>query len=127
MSESEEKAQNNAKGYRYTSPVRPMFEKFSKQKDVTFIYGEPIEFKSQCIVPVAKANYSFGGGGGSGANPKDGEGQGEGSGGIVSVKPLGAYHISADCVRFKPILDLKVILTAISGITLGLVLLLRKK
>lgn len=127
MDESKSSSQHESNKSRYISPVKPMFDKFSKQKDVTFIYGEPIEFKNQCIVPVAKANYSFGGGGGSGASKRDGEGQGEGSGGIVSVKPLGVYNISANRVRFKPILDLKLILTAFSGITLGLALLLRRK
>ena len=127
MKRGSEKIMNESNKSHYTSPVKPMFDKFSKQKDVTFIYGEPIEFKNQCIVPVAKANYSFGGGGGSGASKEDGEGQGEGSGGIISVKPLGVYNISANRVQFKPILDLKIILTAFSGITLGLALLLRRK
>lgn len=127
MNEPEKSFETETNTNHYTSPVKPLFEKFSKQKDVTFIYGEPIVFKNQCIVPVAKANYSFGGGGGSGVNNGEGEGQGEGSGGIISVKPLGVYNISADRVRFKPILDLKLIIAALSGLTLGLAVLLRKK
>ena len=116
----------------YQSPVRPVFDKFSKHKDVTLIYGEPISYEKQCIVPVAKLNYSFGGGGGGGntLNTEEEEasfGEGEGGGGIISVRPLGVYKMTADRLQFKLVIDVKFLVTIFSVLTLGMTLLLRKK
>lgn len=47
MNQSKETSQNKDKKDNYVSPVRPIFEKFSKDKDVTLIYGEPISFENQ--------------------------------------------------------------------------------
>jgi uncharacterized spore protein YtfJ len=115
----------------YASPVRSIFDKFSKNKDVTFIYGEPIIHGKQCIVPVAKLRYSFGAGGGGGdetsTDDKTAHGQGEGGGGHFSVRPLGVYKMTGDHIQFKPAIDLKFILTLFSVLTLGVTWLLRKK
>lgn len=114
------------------SPIKTMFDKFANHKDVTLIYGEPISHEKQCIVPVAKMNYSFGAGGGKGTNTNKGEtsleqGEGEGGGGIITVKPLGVYEMKNDCVRFKPVIDLKFISIIFSVLALGMTLILRKK
>lgn len=114
----------------YKSPIRTMFDKFTKHKDVTFIYGEPISQGKQSIIPVAKMNYYFGGGGGKGTNAESDEtshGQGEGGGGIVSVKPLGVYKMTDNKVRFKPIIDVNFMLIIFSVLTLGLAFFMRKK
>src|SRR5699024_11777816 len=91
--------------------------------------GEPISYEKQCIVPVAKLNYSFGGGGGGGNTLNTGEeegsfGQGEGGGGIISVKPLGVYKMSADRLQFKPVIDVKFLVTLLSVLTFVMTLLL---
>lgn len=44
------------------SPVRPIFEKFSTDRDVSLVYGEPIEMHGRTIIPVPKVKYSIGGG-----------------------------------------------------------------
>ena len=48
----------------YQSPIARIFEKFSRQQDVSLIYGEPINFENKKVLPVAKINYIVGGGGG---------------------------------------------------------------
>lgn len=114
------------------SPIKTMFDKFANHKDVTLIYGEPILHEKQCIVPVAKMKYSFGAGGGKGTNTNKGkttleQGEGEGGGGMISVKPIGVYEMTTSHVRFKPVIDISFIGTIITVLTLGFILLLRKK
>jgi len=131
MNHSEETVRERGKGSIYRSPVRSVFDKFGKNKDVTLIYGEPISHEKQCIIPVSKMSYFFGGGGGGGetnaTEDKTSIGQGEGGGGFFSIRPLGVYKITADRVRFKPAVDLKFILTIFSVLTLGVTFLLKKK
>ncbi|WP_110938596.1 spore germination protein GerW family protein [Salipaludibacillus neizhouensis] len=92
----------------YESPVRPLFEKFSKGRDVTLIYGDPIELGDMKILPVAKVNYSFGGGGGKSlGTEKAPPSEGEGGGGHVSITPVGVFHISPTETIFKPVKDVK--------------------
>src|SRR5690625_1027724 len=78
------------------SPIQIIFDKFSKQKDVELVYGEPITYGKQCIVPVAEVSYSFGVGSGEETSQDDEENEktnetmleiGEGGGGHISVKP----------------------------------------
>ncbi len=128
MRDTEGTPQNEEEKNVYQSPVRPIFDKFARHKDVTLIYGEPVSYENRCIIPVAKMSYSFGAGGGGGANTEKNEsGQGEGSGGYISVKPLGVYEMGADRVRFKPVIDVKFILTAVSVLTAVVTLRLWKK
>lgn len=71
------------------TPIRVVFKKFGIQKDVSLIYGEPVEVGLNKVVPVAKLKYAIGGGG-------------EGAGGSFSVKPVGVYEITPERVTFKP-------------------------
>ncbi|WP_342515050.1 hypothetical protein MKY34_10185 [Sporosarcina sp. FSL K6-1522] len=108
----------------YRSPIGRLFEKFSRHKDVSLVYGEPIELEHKRVLPVAKVHYMVGGGGGYSSDSPFA--QGEGGGGRISVKPLGVYEIDTHRVTFKPIIDLKFILTLASVLTLGLVWILKK-
>lgn len=111
----------------YQSPIARIFDKFSRQQDVSLIYGEPISFKNKKVLPVAKINYIVGGGGGySEESGNSSAGQGEGGGGHISVKPLGVYEIDSEKVKFRPIIDFKFTLTLVAVFTLGLVWLLKK-
>ena len=104
------------------TPVKTIFKKFAASKDVTLVYGEPIELGLKKVIPVAKVKYAFGGGG-------DGKG-GEGGGGAFSIKPLGVYEILPERVSFIGITDRKkVTLAAIvtAGIVMSLALSRRKK
>lgn len=103
------------------TPVKTIFKKFANQKDVSLVYGEPVEHGLQKIVPVAKVSYAVGGGG-------DGNG-GEGGGGSFRVKPVGVYVITPDQVKFTSTLDVKKItaLTILIGGLLGVLSALRRK
>jgi uncharacterized spore protein YtfJ len=110
----------------YRSPIGVIFDKFAKYKDVSLVYGEPIELENKKVLPVAKVNYYVGGGGGySGGSDNTPVAQGEGGGGYISVKPLGVYEITSDKVKFKPAIDLKFILMMITVCTFGLAILLK--
>jgi uncharacterized spore protein YtfJ len=112
---------------KYQSPITMIFEKFTRQKDVSLIYGEPIEFENKKILPVAKVNYIVGGGGGySGETGNSAVAQGEGGGGHISIRPLGVYEIDSKKVKFRPIIDLKFTLSLFAVFTLGLIWLLKK-
>ena len=111
----------------YQSPIGRLFEKFSRHKDVSLVYGEPIELEHKRVLPVAKVHYIVGGGGGYSEETGDSPvAQGEGGGGRISVKPLGVYEIDAHEVTFKPIIDVKFVLTLVSIFTLCLVWILKK-
>ncbi|PIC64084.1 hypothetical protein CSV79_08490 [Sporosarcina sp. P13] len=115
MNSRQEHPNGNAvkKEYIETS-LKTIFKKFANQKDVSLIYGEPIEHGLQKVVPVAKVKYSVGGGG-------DGSG-GEGGGGSFSIKPVGVYVITPDQVKFEPTRDAKklTVWTVVVGGILGL-------
>lgn len=113
----------------FQAPVRSIFEKFSREKDVSLVYGEPIIMKNKQVLPVAKVNYFVGGGSGGQLNEEQtvSIGQGEGGGGAFSIKPIGVYEITDKKVKFKPILPINLILTFVAVMSFGLVLLIKKK
>lgn len=47
-----------------SSPVLPISEKFSAARDVSLVYGDPIEMQGRTIIPIAKVKYSGGAGSG---------------------------------------------------------------
>lgn len=111
----------------YLSPIARIFDKFSRQQDVSLIYGDPISFENKKVLPVAKINYIVGGGGGySGETGNSLVAQGEGGGGYITVRPLGVYEIDEEKVGFRPIIDVKFTLALIAVFTLGLVWLLKR-
>lgn len=115
MNNGQAQPNENARKKEYIkTPVKTIFNKFANQKDVSFIYGEPIELGLQKVVPVAKVKYAVGGGG-------DGSG-GEGGGGTFTIKPIGVYVITPDHVKFESTLDRKKLtaLTVVVGGVLGL-------
>lgn len=104
-----------------SSPVLPIFEKFSTSRDVSLIYGDPIEMHGRTIITVAKVNYSVGAGAGSGYEHEDKDpespgseevegGQGEGAGGSFSIKPVGIYDVTAEKTVYRPIIPLQLIM-----------------
>lgn len=101
-----------------TSPVRPVFEKFAKVRDVELVYGNPIEMQGRTIIPVAKVKYSVGGGSGGGYELEDENpdspgfeevegGYGEGAGGTFSVKPVGVFDVTAEKTVYHPIVSIE--------------------
>ncbi|WP_252504295.1 hypothetical protein [Sporosarcina sp. Marseille-Q4943] len=79
------------------APVTTVFKKFGNNRDVSLVFGDPIEVGLTKVVPVAKLRYGFGGGG-------DGAGADGGGGGFL-VRPVGVYEITPDRVKFKPTRD----------------------
>ncbi|SES30447.1 GerW family sporulation protein [Psychrobacillus sp. OK032] len=105
----------------YHSPIRSVFDKFSRAKDASLVYGEPIELDRKQVLPVAKVNYYVGGGGGySDMGEEESTAQGEGGGGYFSIKPVGVFEITPEKVKFKPIINMYFVLTILSVVTLGL-------
>ncbi|MEZ0481217.1 GerW family sporulation protein [Planococcus sp. SSTMD024] len=103
-----------------SSPVRPIFEKFSTARDVSLVYGDPIEMQGRTIIPVARIRYSVGAGAGGGyeREDKDAEspgfeefegGHGEGAGGSFSVKPVGIYDVTAEKTVYRPIVPIELL------------------
>ena len=96
--------------------ARPNLEPIEKMVDelgVGAVFGEPIREGDVTVVPVAEVRFTFGYGYGSGRGSREepeskpradeGSGGGSGAGGRASAK--GYIRISADDVRFEPVLD----------------------
>lgn len=103
------------------SPVRSIFDKFSKVRDVSLVFGDPIDMGGTVILPVAKVKYHVGAGAGTGYELKDTDdenpgleeaegGSGEGSGGSFLIKPLGVYSITPEKTVYKPIIPVELLL-----------------
>jgi uncharacterized spore protein YtfJ len=96
--------------------ARPNLEPIEKMVDrlgVDAVFGEPIREGGVTVVPVAEVRFGYGYGYGSGRgrveetedgpSTDEGSGGGSGAGGRASAK--GYLRISADDVRFEPVLD----------------------
>jgi uncharacterized spore protein YtfJ len=85
-------------------------------------FGEPQVVGDRTIIPVASVGHTFGLGFGQGGGPSENEEPasgrgGGGAGGGASVRPLGAFDITADGVSFEPTLDVSRI--ALAGVAVG--------
>jgi uncharacterized spore protein YtfJ len=96
--------------------ARPNLEPIERMVDglgVDAVFGEPIREGGVTVVPVAEVRFAFGYGYGSGRgrseqaeggpSTDEGSGGGSGAGGRASAK--GYIRITADEVRFEPVLD----------------------
>ncbi|MDH3730838.1 MAG: spore germination protein GerW family protein [Acidimicrobiia bacterium] len=90
---------------------------------VSKVFGEPYEKNGTTVIPVAAVRGGGGGGGGGGEGP-DGEGEGHGSGGGfgLTARPVGAYVLDEEGVKWEPALDVSRI--AIGGQIIAVVALL---
>jgi len=64
------------------------------------VYGAAVTVDGVTVIPAAVVRGGGGGGGGT-----DGEQGGEGGGFGVDARPVGAFVIDADGVRWKPVVD----------------------
>jgi uncharacterized spore protein YtfJ len=105
--------------------ARPNLEPIEKMVDglgVGAVFGEPIREGGVTLVPVAEVRFAFGYGYGSGrgrgeeaeGGPRTDEGSGGGSGAGGRASAKGYIRISADEVRYDPVVD--VIRLALAGI-----------
>jgi|SRR5215207_4766655 uncharacterized spore protein YtfJ len=96
--------------------ARPNLEPIEKMVDglgVGAVFGEPIKEGGVTVIPVAEVRFAFGYGYGSGRDrseeteggPRTDEGSGGGSGAGGRASAKGYIRISADEVRFEPVLD----------------------
>jgi uncharacterized spore protein YtfJ len=75
------------------------------------VYGDPIEKNCATVVPAAVVR---GGGGGGSDNQSNG-----GGGFGLQARPVGAFVIRGDQVRFEPVVDVtRIVLASLSAITL---------
>ena len=94
-----------------------LFRSLVNQAGAKTVYADPISDEGRTIVPVAKVRCGFGGGSGKKSGEK-GEGGG-GGGGFVS-KPVGYIEVSAQGMRFVPIVDPRDVALAVgAGMCLG--------
>jgi uncharacterized spore protein YtfJ len=68
------------------------------------VYGEPYERNGVTVIPAANVAGAAGGGGGEGEGP-EGTGSGTGTGFGLGARPVGAYVIRGDEVRWEPAID----------------------
>jgi uncharacterized spore protein YtfJ len=87
------------------------------------VYGEPYEQNGVTLIPAARV---AGGGGAGGGEDPSGGGSGSGGGFGIAARPVGAYVIRGDEVRWQPAVDLSRVLAQLTLAILGLALLLRR-
>jgi uncharacterized spore protein YtfJ len=101
--------------------VDELVEGYRDAVTVKKVFGEPFQENGLTVIPAAKV--MGGGGGGSGESP-DGKGQGSGTGFGTAGKPMGAYVIRGDHVKWQPAIDLNRLVTGVFVLT-GLAIALR--
>ena len=100
-------------------------ETIAKAQDtvtVRRVYGEPYEKNGVTLIPAAK----MAGGGAGGGEDSSGGDSGSGGGFGIAARPVGAYVIRGDDVKWQPAVDLSRVLTQLTLAALGLALLLRR-
>jgi uncharacterized spore protein YtfJ len=101
-------------------------ETIAKAQDavtVRRVFGEPYEKNGLTLIPAA--TVAGGGGAGGGEDTSQG-GSGSGGGFGIAARPVGAYVIRGDEVRWQPAVDLSRVLAQLTLAILGLALLLRR-
>jgi uncharacterized spore protein YtfJ len=101
-------------------------ETIAKAQDavtVRRVCGEPYERDGVTLIPAAKV---AGGGGAGGGEDPSGGGSGSGGGFGIGARPVGAYVIRGDEVRWQPATDVHRVLAQLTLAALGLALLLRR-
>jgi uncharacterized spore protein YtfJ len=100
-----------------TATIEPI-EDMLKRLNVNAVFGAPIKEGDATILPVANVGYGFGYGSGRGRGPATtsgdeaaapgtaSEGEGSGGGGGGMAQPKGVIRITADGVKFEPIMDM---------------------
>ena len=117
--------------------IQQVTDKIERFAHVKVCFGEPVTLGQQTIIPVASVRIGGGGGGGMGtgiqpAEQVEGAEEGEveeqttckgtgGGGGLgMQVKPVGYIEETDGAVRFRPILDGKMIAILGLGSLFGL-------
>jgi uncharacterized spore protein YtfJ len=101
-------------------------EAIAKAQDaitVSRVYGEPYEGDGVVLIPAAEIR---GGGGGGGGSDTRKESSGSGGGYGVKARPVGAYVIEGERVRWEPAVDVTGIAVRAMVTALGLAFLLRR-
>jgi Sporulation protein YtfJ (Spore_YtfJ) len=101
-------------------------EKIAKAQDavtVRRVYGEPYAQNGVTLIPAAQV---AGGGGAGGGEDPNGGGSGGGGGFGIVARPVGAYVIRGDEVRWQPAVDVSRLLAQLTVAALGLALLPRR-
>jgi uncharacterized spore protein YtfJ len=88
------------------------------------VYGKPIERDGVTVIPAAAIQGGGGGGGGTGDGP-DGQGSGSGGGWGVRARPVGAYVLRGDEVRWVPAFDLNRVIVGGQVVAVAALLTLR--
>jgi uncharacterized spore protein YtfJ len=87
------------------------------------IYGEPYERNGVAVIPAAAV--MGGGGGGTGDQPDGSSGGGGGFG--LRARPVGAYVVKGDRVRWQPSLDLNRVILGCQVLGLVAILLTHRR
>src|SRR4051812_30396250 len=98
---------------------RRMMERARGAASARRIYGKPYERDGVTVIPAARISGGYGGGGGN--SPEAGDGSGFGVG--LHGRPVGAFVITKDKVRWKPPLDVTSVVLRAQTLTLAGVLL----
>ncbi|SRR5258708_17555250 len=102
--------------------LEQLADKVGSSVRASVVFGERVERDGVTIIPVAKAWWGFGGGG---ANPQAEAQEALGGGAGISISPVGYIEIKEGKARFRPIYDLRMIVSIIASLGIVSMLVLR--
>lgn len=96
--------------------LKDILGRIGKDVDADTVFGETRVVEGRAVIPVASVSYGGGGGAGRGGEETAGEGEGMGLGFGLQEKPLGVIEVTADEVRWVPVVDVaKVVMVCVIG------------
>jgi uncharacterized spore protein YtfJ len=101
--------------------LKDILGRIGKDVDANTVFGETRVVEGRAVIPVASVSYGGGGGAGHGGEESAGEGEGMGLGFGLQAKPLGVIEVTADEVRWVPVVDVAkvVMVCVIAGVVAG--------
>jgi uncharacterized spore protein YtfJ len=105
-----------AKSQTSKDDLKDMLGHIGKDVDADTVFGETRVIEGRAVIPVASVSYGGGGGAGQGGDETGDEGEGMGLGFGLQAKPLGVIEVTADQVRWVPVVDVaKVVMVCVIG------------
>jgi uncharacterized spore protein YtfJ len=119
-------AEDGAMAIDMRQDMRQVMEEAREAMSGRRVYSEPYQRDGVTVILAARVQGGGGGGFGEG-EPADGRGKGTGWGGGfgINARPVGAYVIRGDDVRFVPALDVTRMVIGAQGVAIAALLTLR--
>ncbi|EWM15247.1 spore germination protein GerW family protein [Kutzneria sp. 744] len=94
--------------------IEDLLDSARESVSVRRVYGEPVQDNGLIVIPAASVGGGGGGGQGHDQRGQDGEGGGFG----LTARPVGAYVIKNDNVRWVPAVDVNRLVATVGAVAI---------